>query len=110
MSPFVVDVVVASRRRHSEFDKPAMIQVWTTRLTDLIHTDGKEYAADELHPGRYLHHTKATGGYKPLIQGLVDKADVLKVRSVILSAPTYTQNAKVKYLFGGAYSLVGRRL
>ena len=56
-----------------------MINVWTTRLTELIDQEGKEIASNELHPGRYLHHTKVSQGYKPLLQGLVDKADQLKV-------------------------------
>jgi hypothetical protein len=58
-----------------------MINVWTERLTELLRTDGKEYAASELHPGRYLHHAKTSQGYKPMLQGLVDKADQLKVLS-----------------------------
>ena len=71
-----------------------MIQVWTTRLTELIHTDGKEYAANELHPGRYLHHAKVTGGYKPLIQGLVDKAEVLKVKNSMFFLTKYIRKVQ----------------
>ena len=58
-----------------------MINVWTIRLTEIIDAEGKEEAATELHPGRYLHHTKTSQAYKPLLQGLVDKADQLKVIS-----------------------------
>ena len=66
----------------------------------MIESEGKEIAAAELHPGRYLHHAKTNGvSYKPMLQGLVDKADQLKVIVFFykqnISIPTKVNNDKL---------------
>jgi hypothetical protein len=89
--------VFVSSSSSLEFDKPNMLNVWTLRLTQLVHEVGKEDAATELHPGRYLHHTKISKGYKPLLQGLVDKADQLKVPSFLFMNISYREYITISY-------------
>ena len=75
-----------------------MINVWTLRLTDIIRDEGKEAAASEIHPGRYLHHQKIGQCYKPMLQGIVDKSDQLKVTSSF-TVFDYIQSIIFNYIY-----------
>ena len=75
-----------------------MINVWTLRLTDIIRDEEKEAAASEIHPGRYLHHQKIGKGYKPMLQGIVDKSDQLKVTSSFIVF-NYIQSIIFNYIY-----------